>query len=237
MGTVSGLLALIIAILLGAVGVGGAYLFLKLRGIGGIKDLEKRADNLLAEAKEKKQQMLLQAADEAMKARAGIESEARDRRAEAQRIEKRLLQKEETLERKMDGLERREGNLANKEKELEDLKSEARSITDKQLGQLEKVSGMSSEEAKQLLVQTVEKEIQEEASRRLREWEAKLKEEANERAQAVLTSVMQRCATDVVPEVTVSVVPLPSEEMKGRLIGREGRNIRALEQATGVDLI
>ncbi|MBI2957620.1 MAG: ribonuclease Y [Chloroflexi bacterium] len=237
LGQISGALALIIALLLGAVGALGSYLFLKLRGLGGIKELETRADNVLAEAKEKKQQMLLVAADEAMKARVAIESEAKERRAEFQRSENRLQQKEQTLERKLDGLERRETGLSQKEKELEDLKAEVRSVKDSQVKQLEKISGMSSEEAKALLVQTVEKEIQTEASRRLREWEARIKEEANERAQAVLTTVMQRCATDVVPEMTVSVVPLPTEEMKGRLIGREGRNIRALEQATGVDLI
>ncbi|MDO8472577.1 MAG: Rnase Y domain-containing protein, partial [Dehalococcoidia bacterium] len=235
--SVPGVIALLMVVLFGAVGAGGAFLFLQLRGMRQVKDLSKQADSVLVEAKEKKQQMLLEATEEAIKARAAIESEARERRAETQRSERRLLQKEETLERKLDGLEKRESNLTNKEHEIEDIKAETKAIKDKQLEQLEKVSAMTSEQAKQVLFQAVEGEIQEEASRRLREWEAKLKEETNERAQAILTTVMQRCATDVVAEVSVSVVPIPSEDMKGRLIGREGRNIRALEQATGVDLI
>ncbi|MBI2858033.1 MAG: ribonuclease Y [Chloroflexi bacterium] len=231
------LFAVVIAALMGLLGAAFAYLLLLLKGNRTLNDKQRRAERTLAEANEKKQQMLAEAADEAMKARAAIESEARERRAELQRTEKRLIQKEEALERKLEGLERRETGLATKEKELEDLKAQVRSVKDKQMEQLERISGMSAEEAKTMLAQAVEKEIEVEASRRLREWEAKLKEEANERAQAVLTAVMQRCATDVVPEVTVSVVPIPSEDMKGRLIGREGRNIRALEQATGVDLI
>lgn len=231
------LLYVIIALVFLALGGLGGYYAQLVMGNRRLKELEKKADSLISEAKEKKQQLIMEATDEAIKARAAIETEARDRRAELQRSEKRLLQKEETLERKIDGLERRENNLSSREKELDEIRAEIRAVKDKQLEQLEKVSGMSSDEAKQLLVQAVEKEIEQEAARRLRNWEAKLKEEANERAQEVLTSVMQRCATDVVSEVSVSVVPLPSEEMKGRLIGREGRNIRALEQATGVDLI
>lgn len=235
--SVSGVIALIMVVLFGAVGAGGAFLFLQLRGMRQVKELGKQADAVLVEAKEKKQQMLLEATEEAIKARASVEAESRERRAETQRIERRLIQKEETLERKLDGLERREANIGVKEREVEEIKTEIKGIKDKQLEQLEKVSAMSSEQAKQLLFQAVEGEVKEEASRRMREWEGKLKEEANERAQAILTSVMQRCATDVVAEISVSVVPIPSEDMKGRLIGREGRNIRALEQATGVDLI
>ncbi len=231
------LLTVVIAALMGFLGAAVSYLLLLLKGNRTLDEKQKLAEKMLVDATEKKQHMLVEAADEAMKARAAIESEARERRSELQRTEKRLLQKEETLERKLEGLEKRENGFAAREKELEDIKAEARSIKDRQLEKLERISGMSSEEAKQMLAQAVEKEIEAEASRRLRDWEAKLKEEANERAQAVLTAVMQRCATDVVPEITVSVVPIPSEDMKGRLIGREGRNIRALEQATGVDLI
>lgn len=231
------LIIVTIALLFLALGGVGAYFALQVLNNRKVRDAERKAESLVSEAKEKKQQLLLEATEEAVKARAAIESEYRERRAELQRIEKRMTQKEETLERKLDGVERREASIAHKEKELDDLRVEIKSARDRQLEQLEKVSGMSTGEAKQLLFEAVEKEIQGEASRRLHEWETKLKEEADERAQQVLSSVIQRCATDVVAEVSVSVVPLPSEEMKGRLIGREGRNIRALEQATGVDLI
>ncbi|MBI2856821.1 MAG: ribonuclease Y [Chloroflexi bacterium] len=231
------LIIVTIAILFLALGGVVAYLVLQVRGNRRFRDAGQRAEDLLSEAKEKKQQMLLEAADEAMKARSGIDLEYKERRAELQRSEKRLVQKEEALDRKLENMERREDNLSLKEKEAEEIRADLKALKGREVQQLELVSGMSSDEAKQLLVQTVEKEIEIDVARRLREWETKLQEEANERAQKVLTSVIQRCATDVVAEVATSVVPLPGEEMKGRLIGREGRNIRALEQATGVDLI
>ena len=134
-------------------------------------------------------------------------------------------------------MEQRERDLAKKEKETESIRAHLGELRDRQLKQLELISGMSSAEAKEKLHEAVEVEMREEASRRLREWEAELREEANEKAQEILSQAMQRCASEVVSETTVSVVPLPSDEMKGRLIGREGRNIRTLEQVTGVDLI
>ncbi|MEW6033842.1 MAG: ribonuclease Y [Chloroflexota bacterium] len=237
MEIIARLIYVIIALIFLALGGLGAYFALQVLGNRRFKEAEKKAESLVSEAIEKKQQILLEATDEALKMRTTIESEYKERRAEVQRAEKRLTQKEETLERKLDAMERREGTLAAKEKELDEVRAETRAARDRQLEQLERISGMSSEEAKRLLFQTVEKEIEQDASRRLREWEVKLKEEANQRAQEVLSSIIQRCATDVVSDVSVSVVPLPGEEMKGRLIGREGRNIRALEQATGVDLI
>jgi len=134
-------------------------------------------------------------------------------------------------------VELRGRNLANKEKEIESVRTHLEEVRDKQVKQLELISGMSSDEAKQRLIETMEIEMQEEATRRLREWEVKIREEANEKAQEILSQAIQRCASEVVSETTVATVTLPSDEMKGRLIGREGRNIRALEQATGVDLI
>jgi len=148
-----------------------------------------------------------------------------------------LNQKSETLDHKLEGVEGRERNLNNKEKEIESVRTQLVELKDKQLKQLEIVSGMSSEEAKQNLLGAMEVEMQQEASRRLRQWEAKLKEDANEKSKEILSMAIQRSASEIVAEATVSVVPLPNDEMKGRLIGREGRNIRALEQATGVDLI
>ncbi|MEE8318442.1 MAG: ribonuclease Y, partial [Dehalococcoidales bacterium] len=147
------------------------------------------------------------------------------------------MQKNETLDRKLEGAEQRERGMANKEKEIESVRAQMVELKDKQLEQLELISGLSSNEAKEQLVEAMETEMRQETSRRLREWEIKLKEEADLKSQEILSRTIQRSASEVVVETTVSVVPLPSDDMKGRLIGREGRNIRALEQATGVDLI
>ena len=198
---------------------------------------ERKAARMVAEARNESKNVLQEAQEEAKKTKAATDTEYRERRIELQRQENRLNQKGETLDRKLEGVDQRERNLSNKEKEIESVRSQAVELKDKQLKQLELISGMSSPEAKKTLLEAMEVEIQQEASRRLRQWEAKLKEEANEKAQEILAPVIQRSASEIVAETTVSVVPLPSDEMKGRLIGREGRNIRALEQATGVDLI
>ncbi|HIE16606.1 MAG TPA: DUF3552 domain-containing protein, partial [Dehalococcoidia bacterium] len=202
-----------------------------------LRRTQNEAKRLLEEATATHEQMLQQARDEAIKVRAAAEAESRERRYELQRLERRFAQREEKLERKLEALERRERGLANREKELDAIKAQLEEIRSKQLQRLELISGMSSEEAKEELLRALEDEIREDASRRLREWEARIKTEIDEKARDILATTIQRCATDVVSETTVSVVPLPSDEMKGRLIGREGRNIRALEQATGVDLI
>jgi ribonuclease Y len=166
-----------------------------------------------------------------------VDAEYRERRMELQRQESRVSQKLESLERKLEGVEQRERNLAGKEKEIDSIRNQLGELRDRQLKQLELISGLSSAEAKQQLMDAVEVEMQQETARRLHEWEAKLKEEADEKAQEILSRTIQRNASEVVAETTVAAVPLPSDEMKGRLIGREGRNIRALEQATGVDLV
>jgi ribonuclease Y len=198
---------------------------------------ERKADRILAEARAESKDLIHEARQETEKIKAGVEAEYRERRAELQRQESSLSQRTESLERKLEDVENRGRNVSNKEKEIESIRTHLDEIREKQLKQLELISGMSSDEAKQRLIETMEVEMQEEASRRLREWEAKLREEANEKAQDILSQAIQRCASEVVSETTVATVPLPSDEMKGRLIGREGRNIRALEQATGVDLI
>ena len=198
---------------------------------------QRKAARMVAEARDEAKDVLSEAKEEAEKIKSAAEAEYRERRSELQRQENRLSHKTETLERKLEGVEQRERNLTNKEKEIESIRAQLDELKDKQLKQLELISGMSSAEAKQTLLERMEAEIQEEASRRLREWEAKLKEEADKKAQEILSQAIQRCASEVVSETTVVSVPLPSDEMKGRLIGREGRNIRALEQATGVDLI
>jgi len=202
-----------------------------------IRIAERKAARMMTEASNESKEVLRQAGEEAEKIKTATGAEYRERHAELQRQENRLSQKSDTLERKLEGVEHRERSLANKEKEVESTRIHLVEVRDKQLKQLELISGMSSAEAKQALLESMEVEIGEEASRRLREWEAKLREEANEKAQEILSEALQRCASEVVSETTVAVVPLPGDEMKGRLIGREGRNIRALEQATGVDLI
>ncbi|MDD5399304.1 MAG: ribonuclease Y, partial [Dehalococcoidia bacterium] len=156
---------------------------------------------------------------------------------ELQRLERRSSQREERLERKLEALERRERSLIGREKEIDTVREQVEEVKTRQLQRLEAISGMSSDEAKQQLLNAVESEIQEDASRRVREWEVRIKDDIDNIARDILATTIQRCATDVVSETTVSNVPLPSDDMKGRLIGREGRNIRALEQATGVDLI
>ncbi|MCX6005576.1 MAG: ribonuclease Y [Chloroflexi bacterium] len=202
-----------------------------------IRNAQNEAKKLLESAQSKYEQMVLEAKEEAVKVRAAAEADSRERRFELQRLERRSSQREERLERKLEALERRERSLIAREKEIEAIKIQIEEFKDKQLQRLEAISGMSSEEAKQQLLQAVEDEIREDASRRVREWEGRIKDEIDSKARDILATAIQRCATDVVSETTVSVVPLPNDDMKGRLIGREGRNIRALEQATGVDLI
>ena len=202
-----------------------------------IRSAKKEARRLLDEATAKHKEVLLEAKEEATKVRNAAEAESREHRLQSQRLERRLDQKEEALGRKLDSLERRERDLDNRAKGIERTKAELEQIRKEQLAKLEFLSGISSDEAKRSLLQALEQEVKEEASRQVRIWEAQVKEEADREAQRVLATAIQRCTTDVVSATTVSTISLPSDEMKGRLIGREGRNIRALEQATGVDLI
>jgi len=233
------ILAIFFAALIVGVALGGMATFLFRRAMFNrqIRIAERKAGKMMAEARDEAKVVLSDAQDEAKRIKTSVEAEHRERRGELQRQENRLSQKTENLDRKLEGVEQRERSLAGKEKEIESVRTQLGELRSKQLKQLELISGMSSAEAKQTLVEAMEVEMEQETSRRLREWETKLKEEANARAQQILTQAIQRNASEVVAEGTVSVVPLPSDEMKGRLIGREGRNIRALEQATGVDLI
>jgi len=202
-----------------------------------LRGAQNEARRLLDEATAKNEEMLQRAREEAVKVRQAAEAESRERRYELQRLERRFNQKEERLDQKLESLERRERGMGEKEKGLDMVRAQLEETRNKQLHQLELISGMSSQEAKEELLGVVEVEIREDASRKVREWEERIKDEINDKARDILATAIQRCATDVVSATTVSVVPLPSDEMKGRLIGREGRNIRTLEQATGVDLI
>ena len=232
------ILALVSIFVIGVIGGGAIVLFFRRMVINRqLRVAQRKAARMVAEARVESQNVLRETKEEAEKVKSVAEAEYRERRSELQRQENRVSAKAETLERKLEGVEHRERNLASKEKETESIRTQLGEVRNRQLKQLELISGMSSTEAKEALLETMEIEMQEEASRRLRHWEAKIKEDATSKAQEILSQAIQRCASEVVSETTVTSVPLPSDEMKGRLIGREGRNIRALEQATGVDLI
>ena len=191
---------------------------------------QKRAETI-------KKETILEAKEEVYKLKSENERENRERRNEIQRSERRLLQKEELLDKKIEAIEQREENAVKKQKEIEASEAEINELKAKQLKELETISGMSMDEAKDILLESVEHDARHEAALMLREIEQKTKEEADKRARNIVSLAIQRCAADHVAETTVSVVALPNDEMKGRIIGREGRNIRTLETATGVDLI
>lgn len=202
------------------------------------KDFAKKIiDEAQKEVESLKREALLEAKEEALKVKNELEREVRERRNDIQRLEKRLVQKEESLDRKYEVLEKKEESLARKEAEVEKIKNELQEIHQRHRSELERISGLTSEEAKALMLKDVEEEIQQEVAIKIREIEARAKEESDRKAREIISLAIQRCAADHVAEATVSVVALPSDEMKGRIIGREGRNIRALETLTGIDLI
>lgn len=194
-------------------------------------------DDALKTAETKKREALLEAKEESLKAKNEFERETKERRAELQRYEKRVLTKEETLDRKTEALEKKESKLSVKEAELDKIKQEVEEFHERQLQELEKISGLTSEQAKEYLLKTVEEEVKHETAMLIKEMESRAKEEADKKAKDYVVTAIQRCAADHVAETTISVVQLPNDEMKGRIIGREGRNIRTLETMTGVDLI
>jgi ribonuclease Y len=195
------------------------------------------AEKIVAEAQDKARALLLEAQDEALKIKLQAEQEVRERRSDLQRQERRLQQKEETLDRRGEQLERRERQLAQKERELEQARAEVEKLKQREFEELQRISGLTREQARQTLLQMIEEEVRQEANRRVREIEQEAKEEADRRARKIIALAIQRCAADQVAELSSTVVPLPNDEMKGRIIGREGRNIRALESMTGVDVI
>ncbi|MFC1954944.1 ribonuclease Y [Chloroflexota bacterium] len=235
---IESVIAIFFSFIIGAIfGAMAAFLSRRLVFNRQLRIAERKAARMISEAINDANIALNEAHEEAKKIKTTSEGEYRERRIELQRQENRWSQMSENLDRKLEGIEQQERNLANKEKEIESTRNQLGELKDKQLQQLELISDMSSSEAKATLLEAMEADIQQETSRRLRQWEAKLKENADEKTQEILSQAIQRGASDIVAETTVSVVPIPSDEMKGRLIGREGRNIRALEQATGVDLI
>ncbi len=201
------------------------------------KEAEETLENAKREAEASKKEAILEAKEEVHKLRADFEKESRERRNEIQRLERRLIQREEALDKKSDVLEKREEIMNKKLLDVEQLENQVKDIYSKQKEELERISGLTSEEAKKMLLDDVNKEIKHETAMMIKDVETKAKEEADKRAREIITCAIQRCAADHVSESTVHVVALPNDEMKGRIIGREGRNIRTLETLTGVDLI
>lgn len=229
-----GVLCLIVGVIIG-------FMYRKSVAEKEIGSAEKEATRIINDAikagETKKREAILEAKDEIHKQRTDVERELKERRNEAQQTEKRLLQREQSLEKKNDSLERRTENLSKQEEKLEKDKIACERMKDEQLAVLERISSMTKEEARQMLVASIEDEATHDAAVKIREINQRVKEECDKTAREMISTAIQRCAADTVSEATVSVVPLPNDDMKGRIIGREGRNIRTLETLTGVDLI
>jgi len=194
-------------------------------------------DEALKTAEAKKREGLLEIKEETIRAKNELDKEIKERRAEVQRSERRVQQKEENIDRKTDSIEKKEAALTAKEEELRKLKVEVSKLNEQRVQELERISGLTSEQAKDYLLKTVEDEVKHETAKMIKEMESRAKEEADKKAKEYVVTAIQKCAADHVSETTISVVQLPNDEMKGRIIGREGRNIRTLETMTGVDLI
>ena len=194
-------------------------------------------DEALKIAETKKREALLEAKEESLKTKNALEKETKERRAELQRYERRVLSKEENLDKKAEAMEKREAGMNVKEEALKRKTAEAEALYEKGMLELEKISGLTSEQAKEYLLRSVEEDVKHDTAKLIKDLEAKAKEEAEKKAKDYVVTAIQRCAADHVAETTVSVVQLPNDEMKGRIIGREGRNIRTLETLTGVELI
>ncbi len=194
-------------------------------------------EDSMRKADEKRKETILEAKEEVIRLKSELDKEVKDRRNEVARSERRLLQREEVLDKKSDNLDKREESIIDKQKEIQTIQDEAVQLRESQVFELERIAGMTQDEAMQKLVSRIEKEAYHEAAKTVIEIEDKAKEEADKKAKNIIAQAIQRCASDHVAESTVSVINLPTDDMKGRIIGREGRNIRALETATGVDLI
>ena len=238
-------LAIVIAVITFCI---GAVIFWSISKNRTIKDYNEKVgsaedrartiiDDALKTAESKKKEASLEIKEESIKAKNELEKETRDRRNELQKYEKRVLQKEESVDKKSDKLDKLQTTLTQKEAALDKEREELRNVNEQRIKELERISGLTSEQAKELLFKSVDEDVKIDTAKMIKELEARAKEEADNKAKEYIVNAIQRSAADHVSESTVSVVQLPNDEMKGRIIGREGRNIRALETITGVDLI
>ena len=202
-----------------------------------VEAAKKEAQTLIRDAEQRQEELLREARADSKRTRTAAEQEYRERRNEIQRTERRLGQKEDNLDRKNEGVEQRERQLQETEREHEAIRKEAKEARDKQVAELERVSGLTKEDALSQLFRNVEDKLEHEAAKKILEIDQRIADDADMKARKAIALAIQRLTSDVVSETTVTVVPIPSDDMKGRLIGREGRNIRALEQATGIDLV
>ena len=206
--------------------------------IGNAEDRAREIiDEAVKTAETKKREAMLEAKEESIRVKNDLDKEVKERRAEVQRSERRVVQKEENLDKKLESIERREAGFAAKEEEINKQKAQIAKLNEERLQELERISGLTSEQAKEYLLKTVEEDVKLDTAKLIKEMENKAKEEADKKAKDYVVTAIQKCAADHVAETTISVVQLPNDEMKGRIIGREGRNIRTLETLTGVDLI
>ncbi|HZK33467.1 MAG TPA: ribonuclease Y [Tissierellaceae bacterium] len=232
---------LISAFLAAIIGIIAGYFIRKYIGEGKINNAEEVAKKTIEDAQRNaeanKKELVLEAKEEMLKLKNEVEKENRERRSEIQKLEKRVIVKEENVERKAEVLEKKEESLSKKEKEIEDKKSKIDKIFEEQVLELERLSGLTSEDAKEILLNETRREIIHESAMMIKEMESQAKEDAEKNAREIISIAIQKYAADHVAETTVTVVALPNDEMKGRIIGREGRNIRTLETLTGIDLI
>ena len=224
-----------------AIGIGLGMFLRKRIAESKIQGAEQEAKRLVdlakVEAENMKKEEIIKAKEEIMQSRNELDKEIKERRSEVQKQESRMIQKEENLERRTENLEKKEKDLEHEYQSLEVQKNETKELYDKQVNELQRIAGLSKDDAKQMLLNEMEKEISTEKAKLIRDFEQKSKEESNKKAQEIISYAVQKCAADHTSETTVSIVNLPNDDMKGRIIGREGRNIKALETLTGIDLI
>ena len=234
-------ICLVVAAVTGVVVWIGAGIFHKNSAKSKIGNAEERAreiiDDAVKTAENKKRESMLEIKEESIRAKNELDKEIKERRKEIQRNESRIVQKEENLDKKLEAIEKREANFTAKEEELNKQKAEIAALNEQRIQELERISGLTSEQAKEYLLKTIEEDVKLDTAKLIKELENKAKEEAAKKAKDCVVTAIQKCAADHVAETTISVVQLPNDEMKGRIIGREGRNIRTLETMTGVDLI
>ena len=235
---ITAVVTLVVAVPVSLAIANSSYKKASAKKVGSAEDRAREIiDEAVKNAETKKREALLEAQEESMKTKNELEKEIRERRAEIQRNEHRVLQKEENLDKKLEALEKREAEYTAKEHAVNKQKEEVAKLNQQRVQELERISGLTSEQAKEILLKTVEEDVKLDTAKLIKESVAQAKEEANKKAKDIVVTAIQKCAADHVAETTISVVQLPNDEMKGRIIGREGRNIRTLETLTGVELI